>query len=255
MDWIIENKEWIFSGIGIFILGFLFTLIKTYQDIAIKNIFNGYYFPISLSYFCYGSPSNGKIPHISRRILSVCALRNKKISIKWPVYSAGSIESGVSLSDPGRMKMIKSSDHEGKYNLEIVAEKGCHYLVISETKINISLNESKTPSEHNKVLYTLFTKRNFTNKNSFSGTRIIGKTDTVRIIIEFSGSIKPIRVNPIQIDSSGKIIRDEKNKDFVIAEHLNETYFVMDLRKPKEGSGIYLWWEWQNFDAEPSHLS
>lgn len=28
MNWIIENKEWIFSGIGVFILGFIFTIFK-----------------------------------------------------------------------------------------------------------------------------------------------------------------------------------------------------------------------------------
>jgi len=28
MDWIIENKEWIFSGIGVFVLGIVYALFK-----------------------------------------------------------------------------------------------------------------------------------------------------------------------------------------------------------------------------------
>ena len=27
MDWIIENKEWVFSGIGVFVLGLIISLI------------------------------------------------------------------------------------------------------------------------------------------------------------------------------------------------------------------------------------
>jgi len=26
MDWIVENKEWIFSGIGVFVLGFVISI-------------------------------------------------------------------------------------------------------------------------------------------------------------------------------------------------------------------------------------
>jgi len=28
MDWIIDNKEWVFSGIGVFILGFLLNFLR-----------------------------------------------------------------------------------------------------------------------------------------------------------------------------------------------------------------------------------
>lgn len=28
MDWIIENKEWIFSGIGVFILGIIINILR-----------------------------------------------------------------------------------------------------------------------------------------------------------------------------------------------------------------------------------
>ncbi|WP_288342882.1 hypothetical protein [uncultured Roseivirga sp.] len=28
MDWIIENKEWIFSGIGVFVLGIVYAFFK-----------------------------------------------------------------------------------------------------------------------------------------------------------------------------------------------------------------------------------
>jgi hypothetical protein len=28
MEWIVENKEWIFSGIGVFVLGIIYALFK-----------------------------------------------------------------------------------------------------------------------------------------------------------------------------------------------------------------------------------
>jgi len=28
MDWIIDNKEWIFSGIGVFVLGLIITVVR-----------------------------------------------------------------------------------------------------------------------------------------------------------------------------------------------------------------------------------
>lgn len=39
MDWLIKNVEWVFSGIGVAVLGWLFTLRKSRQGVSqsVKN--------------------------------------------------------------------------------------------------------------------------------------------------------------------------------------------------------------------------
>lgn len=37
LDWIINNKEWVFSGIGIFFIGIIISLIKYFSQRKKKN--------------------------------------------------------------------------------------------------------------------------------------------------------------------------------------------------------------------------
>ena len=37
MDWIINNKEWFFSGLGVSVLGYLFSLFMKTKESSSKN--------------------------------------------------------------------------------------------------------------------------------------------------------------------------------------------------------------------------
>lgn len=38
MNWLIENREWVFSGIGVFIIGLVFTIFKSRKENKSKKM-------------------------------------------------------------------------------------------------------------------------------------------------------------------------------------------------------------------------
>ena len=253
MNWLLDNKEWVFSGIGVFLLALFAEILRRLGIAGIASHIEGYYVPATLSHFRHEAPlANGKVTLTARRITSISALRSKVIRIQYPLHTRGSIKTAVSLSDPGRMRMIQPGNHEASNCLDIVARRGQHYLVVSESTRSVPVQDiGKEPSEHNVVLHNLFTSRlKQGDRRDYAGTRVFSKTDSVRLILEFPKGFGPDIVNPIQIGEHGSIIRDEKSKDFVMASHKDNTVFILDLRKPRRGSGVYLWWEWPSIETE-----
>jgi hypothetical protein len=245
MNFIIDNKEWIFSGIGVFLLGLLIGWIREIRKNGFKEYKDGFFIPNTLSFFRHGDLDEYKVPLIARRIMSVKSLRNKKLLIKYPIFTTGTLDAAVSLSDPGRMKLIQPSEVESHNSIEIISRKNAQYLIVSESKrTSFPTKMCNPPSEFNKVIHSLVENRIKTEKHDFCGTRVIAHTRSLRIIVEFSSKFKPNFVHPIQIDENGNIIRDEKSTDFIMATQRDGTLFIVDLHEPEVNSGVYVWWEW-----------
>lgn len=245
MDWLIENKEWLFSGIGVFLLGLLLGGIHQLSKNGLTEFIDGYYVPNTLSYFRHSTLVGTYVALTARRIMSIHALRTKKLLIKYPIFSTGTLENAVSLSDPGCMKLIKPNEVEGYNSLEIVAKRKEQYLIASESKRIVYPDKMcNAPSEFNKVIHSLIKHRITSPKHEFNGTRVVAKTRSLRIIVEFDPTFKPDYVHPIQIKEDGNIMRDEKSSDFVMAVRKDGTLFILDLHRPDVNSGVYLWWKW-----------
>ena len=245
MDWIINNKEWLFSGAGITALGVIWFLGQKVYQLSWKYYRVGYFIPNSLSYFRHGNIADGKIEVSAKRIISVHAVKNKVVNIEYPINTIGSIETTLSLSDPGTMQVVEPGQNTGKNAIQITAKKGAQYIVASESTRTVSpLEVNKIPQRDNLVISSLVNTRLKTKKHDFVGSRVIGKTSTQRIVVEFSQEYVPEFVNVVQISKSGEIIRYEKSNDFIIAKHKNGYLFVIELSSPEEESGIYVWWEW-----------
>jgi hypothetical protein len=114
-------------------------------------------------------------------------------------------------------------------------------FVASESEREVSPFEAnKQPSNDNLIMYTLHKERLTKPQHDFVGARVIGKTVSQRIVVEFSKEYKPKVIHVIQIDASGKIIRDERSRDFVKASHEDSTLSVVELHSPEKDSGIYV---------------
>lgn len=245
MQWIIENKDWLFSGIGVAALTIIWYLSKKLYQLSWKYHGDGYFVPASLSYFSHSGIVNGKVKVKAKRIVSVHAVKDKEICIEYPINTIGRIDSTLSLSDPGTMQVLEPGQNTGRDTVKIKSKKGRQYIVASESTRTISpLDENKKPQEDNVIIYTLFKSRLTTRRHDFVGARVIGKTNTQRIVVEFSEDYKPDNVNVVQISKSGEIIRDERSEDFIMASHKKGYLFIVELSNPEEGSGIYVWWEW-----------
>lgn len=254
-----EHVKWVFSGIGVFVLGLIIGLIREAfkNDATFANYRIGYIIPNTLSYFRHGVLIDEEVRLVVRRILSIKMLRSTNINIRFPVYTTGTIDAAVSLSDPGRMNLIKHGEVEAFNSIDINGKRGCQYLVVTESgRTSFPDKRCNVPSQHNRVLISLIDKRIKMERHDFSGTRIVGSTQSVRLIVEFDDSYHPDILHPIQIGKDGAILRDEKSSDFVVAKQNNNTLFILDLHNPEPESGVYLWWEWPPLpkgDAEQSH--
>lgn len=245
MGWLSENKDQLFSGIGVTVLLVFWYLSKELYKLSWKYCRSGYYIPNSLSYFSHSDLEDGTVIVKAKRIVSVHAVRNKTISIQYPINTAGKIKSTLSLSDPGTMQVVEPGQNTGKNSVSIMAKRNSQYIVASESERQVfPFKENTKPQKDNIVMHTLHTERLTKPQCDFVGARVIGKTQTQRIVVEFSKNFKPAFVKVIQINAKGEVIRDERSPDFISASHQEGTLFVYELHSPEEGSGIYLWWEW-----------
>ena len=245
----VEHIQWVFSGVGVLILGAIFERVREAikNGVTISDFKAGYVLPNTLSYFSHGRPNGENVSLVARRIISVKMLRTKKIKIRFPVFSMGTIDGAISLSDPDRMNLVKKGETESFNRLEINGGKrGSQYLVVTESQRHIYPKWSRSrPSQYNIVLTSLFDERlKKGDRRDFAGTRIIGTTLSVRLIVEFDESYHPQILHPIQIDKDGSILRDERSSDFIIARRNNNTLFILDLYNPEPESGVYFWWDW-----------
>ena len=245
MTWINENKDWLFSGAGITALVIIWHLSKELYKLSWKYRKAGYFIPNSLSYFRHGELIGELVELKAKRIVSVHAVANKNVSIDYPVNTIGNIESAMSVSDPDTMQIIDPGQNTGQNSLEIKAKQGNQYIVASESTRSVSpYKENKKPKKENIVISSLVEKRLTTSRHDFVGARVIGKTNTQRIIVEFSESYKPDFLNVIQISKDGEVLKDENSKEFVQATHKNGCLCIVELHSPEPDSGIYIWWEW-----------
>ena len=247
MTWFIDGVTSILSAIIVFFLGVLVGWFRRFKEIGIKNYRDGFTIPNTHTYFRHGRLDDNRVPLTVRKIMSIKCLKTKELSIGYPVFTTGKIDESVSLSDPGRMELTKPNEIEGRNSLNITGKRNTQYLIVVESKRTVFPNIMCNHPD-DKVLASLIKKRIKTENHDFCGTRIIARTSSLRIIVEFSNSFKPDFVHPIQINEHGEIIRDEKSTDFVTAVRKDGTLFILDLHQPELNSGVYVWWEWPNLN-------
>lgn len=244
MNWILENKEWLFSGAGIFLIGLLLGNLKEVFYFLNFNFKQGYIISNTLSYFRYSDTGNLDYTIDSRRIMSIISLRNREINVDFPIYTSGIIDMSYSLSDPLRMEINRTGVNAGFYNLKIQGKFMKNFLVVSETRRILNYQDQTRPNRDNIVLYRLFSERIPDNNYSFCGTRIVSKTGNAKIIVEFLGNKKPTRFGAIQISKTGKIIKDENSSKFSIVIKDGNQLAILETKNPIKDSGVYLWWQW-----------
>ena len=245
MNWISENKEWLFSGVGVFLIGLLIGNLKKVLYFLRFNLKQGYIISNTISYFRYSD--NGGLDYTidSRRIMSITTLRNREVRVDFPIYTSGILDSSYSLSDPLRMEITRTGDNAGFYNLKIQGKFMKTFLVVSETRRVLNYNSQTRPNRDNTVLYTLFSERIPDNNYSFCGTRIVSKTGNAKIIAEFIGDKKPSRFGAIQISKAGKILTDDNSSKFSKVIKDGNQLAILETRNPTKDSGVYLWWQWE----------
>jgi hypothetical protein len=244
LSWLNENKEWLFSGVGMLVLTQVVPLVKEIVKIGPKEYRKGYYFTNILANFRYHKPKGQVLKQDTRKIISMCATQNKLIEITYPVFATGKIVESHSVSDPGRMEMPEAGETSGIESIKIQAEKKRNYLIVSENKRSSRMDKINKPDARDLRLSCLYSTRVVDVGKGWAGTVIIARTKSVRVIVEFSNDFKPETVNPVQISDLGKVIRDERHSDFVMASENDKTLFILDLANPQLESGVYLWWSW-----------
>ncbi len=244
-QWIGINKDWLFSGAGITALAIIWFLSKELYKLSWKYRRVGFFIPHSLSYFRHSELNNNCVNLKAKRIVSIHAVANKSITIQYPVNTVGKLNSAISVSDPGTMQVLEPGQNSGMNSIKIKAQKGAQYIVASESDRTVSPFETnRKPQKENLVISTLIKTRVSSAAHDFVGSRVIGRTNTQRIVVEFSENYKPNHLNVVQISEDGSILRDEKSNDFIKANHKNGSLFVVELHSPEENSGLYVWWEW-----------
>jgi len=249
IQWIIDNKEWLFSGIGVTLLLGAGYILKSIYHFKLGVLIDGYYIPSSLSYFRHQAldETDDSVTLDVRRIISVHATRKKKINIEYPLNTQGAIEAATSISDPNTMEVINPGQSTGKNSITINAKRGNQYIIASESVRKVwPFKESEKAQKDNIVIRKLQTERLTSNQHDFVGTRVIGKTNTQRIVVEFDKAYKPNSIEVIQIGKNGEILRDERSADFIKTEKNDGRVFVVELHNPEPESGIYVWWKWPN---------
>ena len=241
---------WAFSGIGVYLLGYLTRLLYERLEKGLAAYREGYFCPHTLTYFSHGPQSpDGSVYLNTKRIMTLKALRSTSFEVSYPVKTRGKIDQALSLSHPNMMSIVKK-DNSDRNTLQIEgATQGQYFIVASESERTITPDTIRSrPSSCDKVLTTLFERRLDQGVNlDFAGTRIVAKTDAVKLIVEFDPSNCPDEVFPINIAEDGTILREENNGDFIAAKNTTQNqrpFFVYRLNNPPLRSGFYLWWKW-----------
>lgn len=241
---------WAFSGIGCALFGYLINVIQRYFEKGLKAYRMGYYSPNTIVYFSHGSLKEDNTLDVrARRIMTLCSLKNTSFKVSYPITTRGTINSTTSLSHPDMMNLV--SEKKGGINsIEIDgAVRNQYFIIASESDRTITPGIIKNrPGYADKVLTTLFEKRLDQGLNrDFSGTRIVAKTDAVKLMVEFDPECCPERVYPIHISEDGVILRGEENNDYISPKYSSSNqrpFFIYRLNSPEINSGFYLWWEW-----------
>ena len=245
MKWIAENAEWIFSGSGVALFGFIGGCIPYILRFFYKKFKKGdHIVHSSNSYFTYVCDGPEHLQLHSRRIVLIHSFSNKKLHVSYPINTEGKILKIFSITDPGIMKQIAPSSISGLNQIEIHAQKNHNYVIGSGSTRRLDPFAPMLEPNQNLNMLTLFKERLQDHNRGYVGSRVLNNTNLHSISIQFDPCFLPKRVKAIQISNQGEILRDERSCDFLLAADMGSGFASVSLLNPENDSTLFLWWEW-----------
>ncbi|MCI5125269.1 MAG: hypothetical protein D3925_12540 [Candidatus Electrothrix sp. AR5] len=199
--------------------------------------------PSMLVSYKYGEKDKeGFFDYESLRVYTLRALSTEDFLFVIPKRSTNKVERDVSVSD------ITDTKTEGIGTYSSISQKvyrnnyfGKHYINVSMSKWRVRPGIRSKPNPEDIIQNTLYDKILLNEKHDYIGTRIVAKTERLRILINFNRREHvPKQVLMVQIYEDGTFKEKEPRVEIVEEKKL----VIVEVDKLDSHSGIYVHWIW-----------